>query len=60
MYKKILFLLVFSVLFSSMNFVSGYGGDKKDKIKKLIDNMRVKYKFLEKDLNKLEKALEEE
>ncbi|MFW9875396.1 MAG: hypothetical protein ACFFG0_20000 [Candidatus Thorarchaeota archaeon] len=33
---------------------------EKKKIVKLINNMRTKYKFLEKDLNKLEKALEEE
>jgi len=32
----------------------------KEKIIKLIKNMRIKYKFLEKDLNKLEKTLEEE
>ena len=31
----------------------------KEKIIKLINNMRVKYRFLEKDLNKLENALEE-
>ena len=30
-----------------------------EKIKKLIDNMRVKYRFLEKDLNRLEKCFEE-
>ena len=40
----------------------GIKGDamESEKVKKLIDNMRVKYKFLEKDLNKLEKTLEEE
>jgi len=32
----------------------------KEKIIKLINNMRTKYKFLEKDLNKIEKALEED
>ena len=31
----------------------------KEKIIKLISNMRIKYKFLEKDLNQIEKALEE-
>ncbi len=31
----------------------------KEKISKLISNMRIKYKFLEKDLNQIEKALEE-
>ena len=31
----------------------------KQEIIKLISNMRTKYKFLEKDLNKIEKALEE-